>query len=129
MYLASGDVERGRFELVGDVPNTAARLSDLARAGEIYVSEETLGAEANFFTTGARESVTLRGKSNALAVYQVLGRAAVQNRYQARSLRGLAPFVGRDQERRLLGNQLRLAMAGQPQCLAISAGQGLGRPA
>ena len=127
VYLASGDVERGRFELVGDVPNTAARLSDLACAGEIYVSEETLGAEANFFTTGPRQSVTLRGKSSALAVYQVLGRAAVQNRFQARSMRGLAPFVGRDPERRLLGNLLRLAMSGQPQCLAVSAGPGLGK--
>ena len=127
VYLASGDVERGRFELVGDVPNTAARLSDLARAGEIYVSEETLGAEANFFTTSARQSVTLRGRSSALAVYQVRGRAAVQNRFQARSMRGLAPFVGRDQERRLMGNCLRLAMAGQPQCMAVSAGPGLGK--
>jgi class 3 adenylate cyclase/tetratricopeptide (TPR) repeat protein len=127
VYLASGDVERGRFELVGDVPNTAARLSDLARAGEIYVSEETLGAEANFFATSPRQSVVLRGKSSALAVYQVLGRAAVQNRFQARSMRGLAPFVGRDEERRLLGKLLRLAMAGEPQCVAVSAGPGLGK--
>ena len=127
VYLSSGDVERGRFELVGDVPNTAARLSDLASAGEIYVSEETLGAESNFFATSARQSVMLRGKPSALAVYRVLGRAAVQNRFQARSLRGLAPFVGRDTERRLLGNCLRLAMAGQPQCVALSAGPGLGK--
>ena len=127
VYVASGDVERGRFELVGDVPNTAARLSDLALPGEIYVSEETLGAESNFFATSLRQSVMLRGKSSALAVYQVLGRAAVQNRFEARSMRGLAPFVGRVDERRLLGNCLRLAMAGQPQCVALSAGPGLGK--
>ena len=31
VFLTEGDVERGRFEVLGTVPNAASRLSDLAR--------------------------------------------------------------------------------------------------
>ena len=127
VYLVDGDFERGRFEVLGEVPNNAARLSDLAERGQIYVSEETLGPEAHFFATGARQLVTLKGRSLPLPVYCVLGRAPAQSRFQARSMRGLAPFVGRAEEMRLLRDHLRAAVAGTPQCVAISGGPGLGK--
>ena len=43
VLVADGDMELGRFELLGSVPNIAARLSDQAGADELFVSEETLG--------------------------------------------------------------------------------------
>lgn len=127
VYLAHGDVERGRFAVGGDVSNTAARLSDLAERGEIYVSEETLGPDANFFATSERSLVTLKGRNLPLPVFRILGRAPVQSRFQARSMRGLTPFVGREAEMRSLREYLRAAAAGTPRCVTISGGPGLGK--
>jgi class 3 adenylate cyclase/tetratricopeptide (TPR) repeat protein len=127
VFLVDGDFERGRLEVLGDVPNTAARLSDLAERGQIYVSEETLGPEAHFFATSERHLVTIKGRLLPLPVYSVLGRASAQSRFQARSMRGLARFVGRAGEMRLLCDHLRAAVAGVPQCVAISGGPGLGK--
>ena len=127
VYLTSGDIERGRFDLVGDVPNTAARLAEIAPRGEIYVSEETLGPETHFFTTAKRAMATLRGKSSAIAVLSVLGKAPISSRFQASTLRGLVPFVGRSAEMQTLVQHLRLAAAGAPQCVTILGGPGLGK--
>jgi len=127
VFLVDGDFERGRFEVLGDVPNTAARLSELAERGQIYVSEETLGPETHFFATSERRIVTLKGRSLTLPAYCVLGRASTQSRFQARSMRGLAPFVGRAGEMRVLCDHLLAAIAGVPQCVAISGGPGLGK--
>lgn len=127
VYLAAGDVERGRFALGGDVSNTAAGLSGLAEPDQIYVSEETLGPDAHFFATGDRRLVTLKGRTQPLPVYRILGRAAVQSRFQARSMRGLAPFVGRGAEMHSLGERVYATIAGTPQCVAIVGGAGLGK--
>jgi class 3 adenylate cyclase/tetratricopeptide (TPR) repeat protein len=127
VYLAPGDVERGRFALGGQVSNTAAGLSAEAARGLIYVSEETLGPDANFFSVGERPRVSIKGLSRPLPVCSILGRAAAQTRFQARSKRGLTPFVGRDAEMRALREHLREAAAGKPRCVIVSGGPGLGK--
>ncbi|MEW6689782.1 MAG: AAA family ATPase [Pseudomonadota bacterium] len=127
VYLAPGDVERGRFALGGQVSNTAAGLSSEAARGLIYVSEETLGPDANFFSVGERTRVSIKGLSRPLPVCSILGRAPAQTRFQARSKRGLTPFVGRDVEMGELRKHLRAAAAGKPRCVIVSGGPGVGK--
>ncbi|MDE2093001.1 MAG: AAA family ATPase [Burkholderiales bacterium] len=127
VYLADGDVERGRFELLGNVPNIAARLSGLAASDDICVSAETLGPRAQYFTTSERALVQLRGRTLPLAVYRVLGRAPAPYRSEATPWRGLCPFVGREPELRLLRGHLRRAIAGTIQCVGLSGGPGVGK--
>ncbi|MFY9511809.1 MAG: adenylate/guanylate cyclase domain-containing protein, partial [Rubrivivax sp.] len=79
VFLSDGDVERGRFEVLGNVPNTAARLSQLAERGDIVVSEETLGQDAGRFMLGEREVLAIRGRA-PLAAFRVLGHAAARTR-------------------------------------------------
>ena len=129
VFVAEGDLERGRFELLGTVPNMAARLSGLAQRGEICVSEETLGADTNFFTTTGPQTVAVDGSTNKMRVYRVLGQAPVQSRLQARAMRGLTPFVGRTCELETLEESFSALVAGDSprQCVAISGGPGLGK--
>ena len=54
VLIGAGDIERGRFELLGPVPNIASRLSDAAAPHEILVSEETLGPASRFSTPARR---------------------------------------------------------------------------
>jgi class 3 adenylate cyclase/tetratricopeptide (TPR) repeat protein len=127
VYLAAGDAEQGRFAVGGDVSNTVARLSSLAKRGEIYVSEETLGPDAHFFATSERRLVNLKGRDMPVPVYRIFGRVSVQSRFQARSMRGLTPFVGRDAELRALRDHIRKVSAGSPQCVIVAGGPGLGK--
>jgi len=127
VFISDGDVERGRFELLGSVPNIAFRLSDVARRGEIVVSEETLGPEAHFFALGEREWITPRGRKVALPAYRITGRAALQRRYEARARRGLAPFIGREPAMQTLLASVRQAAGGTPASVAINGGPGVGK--
>ncbi|WP_332107460.1 ATP-binding protein [Variovorax sp. PBL-H6] len=127
VLISDGDVERGRFELLGNVPNIAARLSDLAERDDICVSEETLGPYSQFFTSSEPVLVLLKGRTPPLAVCRVLGRAPTPTRLEAMERRRLCPFVGREPALRLLRDRLRLAIAGAPQCIVVSGGPGVGK--
>lgn len=129
VFVAEGDLERGRFELLGTVPNTAARLSGLAQRGEICVSDETLGADKHFFTATGPHAVAFDGSTSKMRMYRVLGQASVQSRLQARAMRGCAPFVGRAGELDVLDASFRALLAGGSlrQCIAITGGPGLGK--
>lgn len=127
VLVNEGDQMRGRFELLGNAPNIAARLSEAARRDEIIASEESLGLQSQFFDTGPRFSLQLRGRATPLAAYRVLGRAPVGRRFEASMRRGLAPFVGRSGELAALDAALARLLAGQTLWLGIRAGAGVGK--
>ncbi|HEY8878688.1 MAG TPA: AAA family ATPase [Roseateles sp.] len=127
VLINEGDQMRGRFELLGNAPNIAARLSEAARRDEIIASEESLGLQSQFFQTGPRFSLQLRGRATPLAVYRVFGRSPVGRRFEASVRRGLAPFVGRGNELATLEAALAYSLTGQTQWLGIRAGAGVGK--
>lgn len=95
VLLSPGDLERGRFDLSGDVANTAAILSRRALVGQILASAEALGPHANFFELGdvpAAEASDI----HALKVRNVMGRSGVRRRFDATARRGLTSFIGRE---------------------------------
>lgn len=128
VLLSEGDVERGRFELLGNVPNIAARLSGIAEHDDVCVSEETLGPHAQFFNCSERALVQLKGRTPPLSVYRVLGRTPAPERFGATTgRRSLCPLVGREPALRLLRDHLRMAIAGRAQCVALTGGPGVGK--
>jgi class 3 adenylate cyclase/ActR/RegA family two-component response regulator len=95
-YLERGDVERGRFDLLGNVPNIAARLSSLAGSDQIYISEEALGQRNHQLATSGRLLLKIRGWSDPVAAYVVLdhgvpysrpSRDKALNRWQPRNVK------------------------------------------
>ncbi|MDR7270594.1 class 3 adenylate cyclase [Pelomonas saccharophila] len=127
VLVNEGDQMRGRFELLGNAPNIAARLSEAAKRDEIIASEESLGLQSQFFDTGPRFSLQLRGRATPLAAYRVFGRAPVGRRYEASMRRGLAPFVGRGHELATLDAALARTLYGRTLWLGIRAGAGVGK--
>ena len=75
LLMFDGDIERGRFDVVGEVANTAARLSMLAGPGELLVSVDALGPFARCFRTVAVGPLPIRGRSSPLDTWKVEGRA------------------------------------------------------
>ncbi len=127
VLVEAGDHARGRVAIVGDAPNIAARLSAESKDGEILVSTETLGPEANFFQTEGPHILNLSGREAQLATYRVIGRAATGSRFEARARRGLSTFVGRNAELAVLGDALNQALAGKPGRVALVAATGIGK--
>lgn len=68
------------FTALGDVTNTAARLTARARAGEILVDAETYAAAAEAFPQAAREEVELKGKEAPVEAYRMSAVAREQRR-------------------------------------------------
>lgn len=124
LLIAQGDIERGVFDLVGDVPNVAARLSQRAGPGQILASVDALGPNAHFFTLGAPVDLSAAGLE--LPFHVVLGHSAAGSRFESTASRGLTPFIGRasivDRLRRFL-----LDETPGPRATVIVGGAGLGK--
>lgn len=122
--IADGDIERGVFDLIGDVPNVAARLSQRATPGQILASVDALGPNAHFFNLGA--PVDISAASLSQPVHAVLGRGVATSRFESTASRGLTPFIGRAD----LVGQTRaflLAVDETPRATVILGGAGLGK--
>ncbi len=67
------------YTVIGDVANTSARLCGVAAAGQILVSEQTLGRLSEKFEYEELPPAQLKGKGRPFRIFNVLGRAtAVQ---------------------------------------------------
>jgi class 3 adenylate cyclase/tetratricopeptide (TPR) repeat protein len=130
VLLLEGDIERGRYDVVGEVPNTAARLCSLAGSGDILVSAETLGPQAHFFRVAPSRRMALRGRAAPLDVLRVLGRAQVGRRIDAGAQRGVTPLVGRADALAELQQAARdsaLPTAGEAVVVHVSGEPGVGK--
>ncbi|MET0209554.1 MAG: AAA family ATPase [Burkholderiaceae bacterium] len=127
VLLRSGDVELGRFELFGPVPNIASRLSDAAGPHEVLVSEETLGPASRFFVTGPPQLLQVKGRAAPLLVYRVDARASLAESLTATARHAATAFVGRQAELALLERAMDDAMAGHPRSVAVAGPPGMGK--
>lgn len=122
--IAAGDIEKGVFDLVGDVPNVAARLSQRASPGQIVASADALGPGAHFFELGAPIEMPAAGLE--LPAHVVLGRSAATRRFESTASRGLTPFIGRGPVVEALRDFL-LGGEAPPRATIILGGAGLGK--
>lgn len=127
VLLIEGDIERGRFDVVGEVPNTASRLCSLAKAGEIMVSEETLGPQAHFFHVSLPQRLSIRGRSTDASVVRVEGRATVERRIDAAARRGVVPFIGRSAFLAVLASAAEKTKLGGAAAVIIIGEAGIGK--
>ena len=98
VLIREGDIVRGRFEVLGDATNVAARLCDHGGSDEIIVSDAALGADRFHFRSGPRRQIRIAGHAQAVKVFNIYGREPVATRFVARTRRGVTPFAGRTAE-------------------------------
>lgn len=127
VLVIEGDIERGRFDIVGEVPNTAARLCSLAATGEILVSDETLGPQAHFFQIEMLRRLPIRGRAAPLNVLRVAGRVPVRRRIDAAAHRGVVPFVGRLAAMNELMSAAERARTGESPVIVVRGEPGIGK--
>ncbi len=87
--------------VAGDLVNTAARLQGVAEPGTVLVGEATQRASSEAIVFEKLGDQALKGKSTPVAAWRAL-RVVAQRGGRGRSETLEAPFVGRDEEMRLL---------------------------
>lgn len=131
--IATGEVvvittPTGDFRVVGDAVNTAARLQNAARPGEIVIGEQTAMLVRGRVGVEPVEPLRLKGKSAAVPAWRVIdngGRAAAVA--AAVAVDG-APLVGRDGRLAELGGILgEVVRSGKPSMLTVTGPSGIGK--
>jgi len=121
-----GDNVQGHYCLTGDALNAAQRLAMSALDDEIFASTSSLQGVREFFITGELQKLVVKNK--ILYAHHIVRRHSnVITDFDARVLRGLTPFVGREAELRSLNRGLQAALAGKLQLVSVVGDAGVGK--
>jgi predicted ATPase/class 3 adenylate cyclase len=112
---------------LGDTPNIAARLQGLAAPDTVVMSEATFRLVEGYCTCEPLGAQTLKGVSQPVAVYRVLGASGAQSRLEVATSHGLTPLVGREQEVRALLERWAQVQEGRGQVIVLSGEAGIGK--
>jgi class 3 adenylate cyclase/tetratricopeptide (TPR) repeat protein len=66
------DLKKGSPGIIGDTINIAARLTGLAKPGEILVNRDTYQLAEGYFTFEPLEPITIKGKAKPIKLYKAL---------------------------------------------------------
>ena len=111
--------------VVGDTPNLAARLQEVATPGQVVIAGATRRLLGERFELADLGPQTLKGLAEAEA-FAVVGERALESRFEAHSGQVL-PMVGRDQELALLLERWAQAKAGEGQGMLLVGEAGIGK--
>ena len=126
--VVTGEIElvKGRLQLTGDTVNLAARLTDVARTGEIVVGKETQLLAERYFNFEALEPAMIKGKSEPVQAYKML--SIKETPATVRRLSGLrSKLVGREKELAQLQEAIAGLHQGESRMIAISGEPGTGK--
>ena len=112
---------------VGHATSLAARMESLATPGSIVVSEAAHKLTDGYFEFKALGAARVKGVSDPVHIYEVLGAGPLRTRLQVAAKRGLVRFVGRQQEMEQMRRALEHANAGHGQIVGVMGEPGVGK--
>lgn len=115
------------YTAVGQTTHVAARMEQLATPGSILLSAEGLRLAEGFVQVKTLGPIPVKGLSEPVEVYEVVGGGSVRTRLQAAAMRGFNRFVGRDAEMEQLRHGLQQASDGHGQVVGIVGEPGVGK--
>jgi class 3 adenylate cyclase/predicted ATPase len=111
--------------VVGNTPNLAARLQELAAPGEVMISAATRRLAGSLFECDDLEARQLKGFAGPVRMSRVRGVRAV-DRFDALHA-SLTPLIGREQEIGLLLERWQRACDGEGHVVVLSGEPGVGK--
>jgi class 3 adenylate cyclase/predicted ATPase len=122
-----GDNLRMDYTARGDTTNVAARLQQIAPVAAIFVGEATYRLVEKAFEWQERGPIEVKGKTEPILVYELIGCRPVKSRFEISTRKGLTPFVGRQSELSTLQKKLEKTRQGQGQAIEIVGEAGVGK--
>ena len=126
IHDATGAGEARDLEIVGDIPDVAARLRISVAPDTVTIGPVTRRLVGDLFDCRELGAIETTG-AEPIRAWQVLGESIVASRFEA--LRGsvLSPLIGRDEEIELLLRRWAHANAGNEQVVLVSGEPGIGK--
>jgi class 3 adenylate cyclase/tetratricopeptide (TPR) repeat protein len=115
------------YSAVGQTTHLAARMEQLALPGSIRLTAATLRLAEGLVQVNALGQFPVKGLTEPVEVFELVGVSAIRGRLQASAARGLTRFVGRQQELSSLQQALERARAGHGQVVAVVGEAGVGK--
>jgi len=115
------------YTAMGDTTNISARLQQTAGRGQILVSEATHRLVEGYFQTRSLGELILKGKTEPVVAWEILGMREGRTRMEVVAERGLTPYVGRERELQALFDCFEKARGGQGQVAFIVGEPGIGK--
>jgi class 3 adenylate cyclase/tetratricopeptide (TPR) repeat protein len=115
------------YSAVGETTVLAARMEQMATPGSIRLTPNTLGLVEGLVRVHALGPVPVKGLPDPVDVFELVGASGLRRRLQAAAVRGLTPFVGRQQELEALHQALTRAQTGHGQVVALVGEAGVGK--
>ena len=124
--VGEGDAPRDR-EIVGDVPNIAARLLASAQPDTVAIGSATRRLIGDLFDCRELAAIDANGGSAPMRCWQVLAESRNESRFEALRPETLTPFVGRAEEIEFLLRRWRRAKSGEGQAVLLAGEPGIGK--
>ena len=122
-----GDDLRMDYTAVGDTTHLASRVQSLAEPGTILITEATHRLVDGYVQTEDLGPVSVKGRSERVRVYRVLGRRRGRTRLEVSLERGLTELVGRERELAILQECVTRVRAGRGQVVGLVGEPGVGK--
>jgi class 3 adenylate cyclase/tetratricopeptide (TPR) repeat protein len=124
--IKTGDAHT-EYTPIGHSTSLAARMQTLAPTGSIATTSTTQKLCAGYFEFKELGPARVKGVSEPVLVFEVIGLGPLRTRLQRAAGRGLTKFVGRDREIEALRHAATLARDGHGQIAAAMAVAGTGK--
>ncbi len=124
IQTGAGNVE---YTPIGHTTNLASRMQTAAPVGSIAVTETSRKLCEGYFILKPLGATRVKGVSEPVNVYEVIGFGPLRTRLQRAAGRGLTKFVGRGREMDAMKAAAEQAKAGHGQIVAAMAEPGVGK--
>jgi len=115
-------------DVFGDAPNIAARVQTAAAPDTVLITADTHRLVSGLFVVEDRGAQALKGIERPIQLYRVVQPSGVRGRLEAAAAaHALTPFVGREDELRLLMNRWERALDDEGQVALIVGEAGIGK--
>ncbi|WP_137894495.1 adenylate/guanylate cyclase domain-containing protein [Ramlibacter sp. 2FC] len=115
------------YDPVGNSIHIASRMEGIAVPGSIVASEDTHKLSEGYFAFKPLGATPIKGLTEPLPIFEVLGLGPLRTRLQVAGSRGLAHFVGRTRELEQLREARARAHAGHGQIVGVVGEPGVGK--
>jgi class 3 adenylate cyclase/tetratricopeptide (TPR) repeat protein len=131
--IQSGSVVMGRggggeeADVFGDAPNVASRVQSAAEPNSVMITAAVHGLVSGLFIVEDRGANRLKGIEDPVRLYRAIRPTVVRRHALGGPARALTPFVGREDDMRLLLSRWERARDGQGQLVLVIGEPGIGK--
>jgi class 3 adenylate cyclase/tetratricopeptide (TPR) repeat protein len=114
-------------DVYGQAPNMAARVQAAAEPGALLITEAAHRLIPGVFVVDECGAQILKGIPDPVLVYRVIRPSGMRGHVAAAAVRGLTPFVGREDELRLVMERWKRTVEGEGQVVLVTGEPGIGK--